>query len=94
MNLDDLPLDEKQRARLAALGVVDATQLQGMLAVPAVAAHLGAALGLDATELTRLGDRLAAAGLDPQAVPPEPPRRSGVDLPRDDKATEVWEEEP
>ena len=66
---------------LAHFGIIEASQLQGMLAHAGVRARLGGLLGLDEAGLAALGARLAAGDLDPAALTPPVRPPSGVHLP-------------
>lgn len=83
MSLDPLPLTDAQRGALRGRGILDAEQLQGMLAVASVRPALAALLGLSVEDLAPLDAALAAAGRDPQALAPFEQPPSGVHHPED-----------
>jgi hypothetical protein len=66
---------------LETYGIVDAYQLQGMLAHPQVRLQVGALLRLDPAALANLDARLAADGLDPAAITPAVLPPAGVGSP-------------
>ena len=79
-----LPLDDGQRAALAALGVVEPAQLQGLLADADSRALVAAHLGLADDRLAAMEAALARLGHPPSALPPLPLPPAGVVLPEED----------
>ena len=81
MSLDALPLTEAQRDTLRSRGIVQAQQLQGMLAVASVRPALAGLLGMSVDGLAPLDAALAASGHAPDALEPFQMPPSGVPLP-------------
>ena len=93
MSLDALPLTDAQQRALRERGIVDAEQLQGMLASAAVRPALAGLLGLSVDGLAPLDAALAAEGLDPHTLAPFERPPSGVYHPDDALVMDATETE-
>ncbi len=85
MSLETLPLTDAQRGALRERGIVDADQLQGMLAVSSVRSALAGLLGLPVDALSTLDNALASRGQAPDALEPFERPPSGVPHPEHDQ---------